>query len=152
MEYGELGNLLSGAASALGVVATLFAIRVSSNVHKASHVYQQRQQILPIWQYLSSLSEIDPRSPITSDVVRAVNTLELVALSCESEIVDPRVIKRTFREAYRRFYKAIEAIESLPGLDKSGKQLLAENRAACSFYDELEAEEKRRDLVPPLKK
>ena len=100
----------------------------------------QRQLLLPLWQYLAKLNDIDSKQPITPQVIETVNTLELVALCCEGGMVDKGIIKRTFRDGFMRHYQAINACVSVPGTNKTGSQLLAENRAAMAFYNELIAE------------
>jgi hypothetical protein len=133
-----VGGLLSG-------VATFMAVRVSARVHRSEQLWSQRQQLLPLWDHMPSLSQIDPAKPITPDILKTVNTLELVALCVEGGIVDPKIIKRTFREAYTRQYLAIQRCENIPGLNKTGSDLLRENRAAQRFYRELEVEHLEQD-------
>lgn len=131
--------------SAIGsVLATLVGIRVSWQVWRGQRLLSQRQLILPLWTHMSSLNEINPNQPITPDIVKAVNTLELVALCCEGDMVDTRVIKRTFATEYLKLYNQIEGCSDVPGLNKTGKNLLSENPAAMKFYDELSSEHKNR--------
>jgi hypothetical protein len=73
--------------------------------------------------------------------------LELVAISCEGGMVDTKVIKRTFRDLYMRFYEEIQSIKALPGRGISGLALLNENRAAMKFYRELQEEHINRDSL-----
>ena len=93
-----------------------------------------------MWGYISSLNTIDPNSPITPDIIKAINTLELVALCCEGEMVDEKVIKRTFSSDFMTLYRAIESCTKIPGLSKTGKDLLLEAKAASLFYKKLENE------------
>jgi hypothetical protein len=100
----------------------------------------QRQLLLPLWQYLTKLNDVDPLKPITPQVIETVNTLELVALCCEGGMVDSTIIKRTFRDGFMKHYQAINACVNVPQTGKTGSQLLAENKAAMAFYNELIAE------------
>ena len=103
----------------------------------------QRQLLLPLWSYITNLNDIDPTKPIEADVLKTVNTLELVALCCEGGMIDAAVIKRTFKDVYLRLYDQIQALPILPGLKRSGPELLNQNPAAKAFYKELEEEHMR---------
>lgn len=128
-----IGTILSAIAASLAVVVTWV-------VYKGQTRLSQRQLLLPLWQYISTLSDIDPQAPIGPDILKIVNTLELVALSCEGGMVDARVIKRTFRDVYLRLYEKVQAVPNVPGLNKSGADLLRENPAAMRFFRELQTE------------
>jgi hypothetical protein len=114
-----------------------------SRMSQQQRLFQQRSHLIPMWQYISSLSEIDPdKSLVTPDIIAAVNTLEFIAICCESEVVDKVVVMRTFREKYIDLYRRIERCGALPGFNpkKTGMDLLNENRAAKGLYQALEAE------------
>lgn len=110
----------------------------------------QRQLIIPLWEHMSNLNEIDPQKPVVPHVLKGVHTLELVALCCEGGMVDDRVIKRTFRDAFIQLYDAISRCPEMPELRKSGPDILRENRAAMRFYEELRKEHIERDQVHRL--
>jgi hypothetical protein len=137
-----LGTLLSGAAAFL-------AVYVVYRIHKKERLLEQRQLLLPLWKYMASLKRIDPSAPIGPDIVRSVNTLELVSFCAEGEIIDPAVIKRTFADVFIRQYDAIIACTEVSRTGKSGRDLLRENRATMSFYDQLmEDYKKGQKLIP----
>ena len=82
--------------------------------------------------------------------MKAVHALELVALCCEGSIVDPDLIRRTFRQTYVDLYEQIEQVTDIPGLGKNGKGLLRENRAAMTLYQVFKNEIMRRDQLEPI--
>lgn len=137
------GTLLSG-------VATLIGINVAYKVHQNQKLLSQRQLLLPLWGYMSTLSKIDPNNPVTPDVVKVANTLELVALCCEGGMIDERVIRRTFKDQFMAHYEAVEKCTSLPGLDFDGKGLLKQNKAAVQFFNSLNAERLSQDRIQPI--
>lgn len=112
----------------------------------------QRQFLLPLWDHLSALREINPEQPATPLVVQAVNTLELVALCWEGDLIDRDLIRRTFMTRYLQMYGWIEACGKLPGLNKSGRELLLENPAATKLHDELRREHSAAGALTPLTK
>ena len=159
-----VGTLLSAVAAFLAVVVSIIVYRgqsalsssiaseqarVALRINESQTRLSQRQLLLPLWQYISTLSNIDPESPITKDILRVVNTLELVALSCEGEMVDAQVIRRTFRDLYLKLYDQIQAVRQIPGLKISGMELLRQNPAAMAFYDQLRREHLDRDRIRP---
>ncbi|MGL6429725.1 MULTISPECIES: DUF4760 domain-containing protein [Aeromonas] len=135
-----VGALLSGLATMMGIV-------VAYKVHRNQKLLSQRQLLLPLWEYMSTLSKIDDTKPITSDVIKVVNTLELVALCCEGGMIDELIIRRTFKEQFMEHYESIERCLILPGLKLNGKQLLKENKAASQFYMSLESERLSSDRI-----
>jgi hypothetical protein len=120
---------------------------LSLKIHESQTLLSQRQLLIPLWNHMSVLNHIDPDQPIEPDVLKLVNTLELVAVSCEGGMVDTHVIKRIFRDLYMEFYEEIAAIKMLPGRRVSGVTLLNENRAAMKFYKELQDEHINRDRL-----
>ena len=131
-------------ATILSAVAAGFAIYTSFTVYKGQKLLSQRQLIVPLWEYISSLSEINPQRPITPDIVKAINTLELIAITCEGKMIDKVVIKRTFSQQYIKHFDNIKACQIIPGLElKTGSDLLKENPATIAFYDELKLDLKK---------
>jgi hypothetical protein len=120
---------------------------LSLKIHENQTLLSQRQLLIPLWSYMSTLSHIKPDDPVEPDVLKLVNTLELVAISCEGGMVDTKVIKRTFRTLYMQFYEEIAAIKMLRGRGISGTALLNENPAAMKFYRELQSEHINRDSL-----
>lgn len=128
--------------------------RETERRHEEQRRYEQRAQLIPLWEYLSSLREIDVVETNTAQVVKTVNTLELVALCREAEVVDEAVIMRAFRDKYIILFEAVRKCGPLKGYsrDKTGEDLLAENDAATELYEKLIADRRKRDALPPLKK
>ncbi|GGB51826.1 hypothetical protein GCM10011502_26220 [Oceanisphaera marina] len=128
-----IGALLSGTAASAGIF-------VAYKVHQNQKLLSQRQLLLPLWEHMATLSEVNPTAPITPDIIKVVNTLELVALCCEGGMIDEQVIRRTFKEQFMMHYESVERCVNIPGLDVDGKKLLRDNRAAFQFYQNLENE------------
>lgn len=138
--FSALGAVLSG-------IATIVAVVLAYKVHKSQKLLAQRQLLLPLWDYMSTLRKIDARRPIAEDVIKAVNTLELVALCCEGGMIDDKVVKRTFREQFIEHYEDIEKCSTIPGAGGDGRWLLRQNRSAEQFYRILDKERVSRDQM-----
>lgn len=122
--------------------------------HEEQRRFEQRAQVIPLWEYMSGLREINPSDPITPQVVKTVNTLELIALCKEADVVDEAVVLRTFRDKYISLYEAVRKCGLLKGYPRevTGQELLAENHAATQLYNELIERRNSMDRPPPLKK
>lgn len=132
--------MMSGCAAVVGIY-------VAKNIHENQKLLAQRQLLLPLWEYMANLSEVDYINPITPDVIKVVNSLELVALCCEAGIVDPGVIRRTFKEQYVKHYENVERCGTLPGCAYDGRAILRQNRAAMQFYESLNNERLSEDRL-----
>jgi hypothetical protein len=126
----------------------------TSERHAEQRRFEQRAQLIPIWEYMASLREIDPTDPITPQVVKTVNTLELIALCKEAEIVDGTVILRAFRDKYVELYEAVKKCGPLKGYPNriTGEDLLSENHAATQLYCCLINERNNRDRPTSLRR
>ncbi len=130
---GSIASLLGAFAAFLGIRATLAVAQMQKNL-------SQRQLIIPLWDHMTKLNDIDPEEPKVEHVLNAVHTLELVALCCEGGMVDEQVIKRTFREPFMKLYEVIGSCKEMPALGRNGAALLRENPAAMTFYEGLKRE------------
>lgn len=116
-------------------------------IFESQKMLSQRQLLVPLWNYMTSLNRLDADNPNVKDVLNAVHTLELVALCCEGGMVDELVIKRTFRDVYIMQYDQIASCKNMPSLARDGKALLRENPAAMKFYEQLKQEHMNRDQL-----
>lgn len=144
---GIIGVVISG----IGVYIARQAMKSSEEIARTQRRLAQRQLIIPLWQYMASLNKIDTENPNVDHVLKAVNTLELVALCVEGNMVDGQVIRRTFRDSFVALVDQIDNCRTLPALNKDGKALLKENKAAMAFYEELKKELLARDKPKALK-
>jgi hypothetical protein len=135
-------------APIFSAIAAGTGIFLSYTVFKMQRQMTQRQLIVPLWQYISTLNEIDPLNPITPDIIKAVNTLELIAITCEGGMIDKSIIKRTFSNQFIKHYDNIKDCKSLPGFEnKNGNDLIKENPATMNFYDELIIDLKNKNKI-----
>jgi hypothetical protein len=104
----EVADVVTALGTALAAIAAAGSIAAAVAIAGTQKKLAQRQLLVPLWEYLSSLNEVDPKKPVTKDVIKNVNTLELVALCCEGGMVDELVIRRTFRDGFIKHYDAID--------------------------------------------
>lgn len=147
MDSSFITAISEAAGAVLSGVATTIAIVVAYKVHQNQKLLSQRQLLLPLWDYMATLSKIDSNNPIAPDVIRVVNTLELVALCCEGGMIDDKIIRRTFKDQFIMHYEDIKRCRSILGLTIDGESLLKQNKAATEFYNSLEIERLSQDRV-----
>ena len=138
---------IAAAGAVLSSLATIIAIFVAYKVHENQKLLSQRQLLLPLWNHMATLSKINSDTPVAPDVIKVVNTLELVALCCEGGMIDEKVIRRTFKDQFIMHYDDVKRCRSIPGLSVDGEGLLKQNRAATEFYNSLESERLSQDRV-----
>ena len=107
----------------------------------------QRQLLVPLWEHMTSVKEVDPANPSIADVLNGIHSLELEAVCCEGGMVDEGVIKRTFRDVFIKTYDQVASCPEMPSLRRDGKALLRENPAAMRFYEVLMSEHRDRDKL-----
>ncbi|EBI5511318.1 TPA: hypothetical protein KIA93_004429 [Salmonella enterica] len=123
--------------AALGnLVTAIFSYLATRKTTKNQRELTQRQIILPLWNYISALSKINSQQPVMPDVIKNINALELVALCCEANIVDEKIIIRTFSEQFIQHFEDIKKCHNI-GDGRNGDDIIKENRAAEQFYDRL---------------
>ena len=149
----ETADFLTATGTVLSGLATTVAVVVSWNVYQGQRLLSQRQLLIPLWEYMTAVRNLNPSDPATPQVLKAANTLELIALSVEGRMVDPAVIKRTFADVYLSVYRQITEIKGLPkmtnstGNPLSGAELLDDYPAASKYYEELRREKLRRGAL-----
>lgn len=117
-------------------------LKLRGEMSEQQRLFERRSHLIPMWQYIGSLTDINPSEPRTPDVIKAVNTLEFIAICCEAGVVDKAVVMRTFEEKYVDLYRKIKKCGQLPGFDekKTGQDILDENKSATVLFRELEDE------------
>lgn len=137
----------SAKASDRSAAAAERASDTSREIHESDKLLSQRQLLVPLWTYITSMDEIDPKNLNEPNVVKTINALELIALCCEAGMVDEAVIKATFTDVYIRQYEVISGLSELKSLKKDGKAILRENRVAARFYEKLKKEDVDRGKI-----
>ncbi|MEA2906305.1 MAG: hypothetical protein QOI12_3692 [Alphaproteobacteria bacterium] len=119
---------------------------------RGQRLFEQRAQLIPIWQYISSLSAVNPEQPNSPDAVQIANTLELIAVSVEGGVIDRSVVLRVFRDRFIELYEQVDQSGQLPGYESgfTGRKLLAPCNAAAELYDQLIKERRGADRPRPL--
>jgi len=148
-----VANIIAGVGLALSIIALGISWRLSTRqrndserVHDDQMLLSRRQTVFQLWEYLTTAPDLDPENPVYPDVLKVVNTLELVGLCWEGDITDKRLIRRTFMDRYITLYQEVEKVPASNGW-KSGQAFLNENPAAMKLYDTLMDERKNRSAM-----
>ena len=101
-------------------------------------VIANRRFFTVLWDKMTDLNYINPQSPVGPDVRKAVNTLEAVAMSWQAGIIDKPMVLLSFGKLFEELYNQINQISSVPGTNKSGLELLTQNRAVPAVHKEIQ--------------
>jgi len=100
----------------------------------------QAQLVIPLWERMSRLRNIDRSNPIARDVSEALSTMELIAIFAETDTIHVDLVERALGEPFIHLY---ELVASLP----AGRDLL-EDRPTRNFYRRLKVELQRKASAP----
>ncbi|MEK6257560.1 MAG: hypothetical protein AABP62_02980 [Planctomycetota bacterium] len=135
-------EIIGLAAACCSAVAAIGSIVVAWLIFAGQKTLSQRQLIVPLWEYMTKVESVRDASGlvIPAQVIRTANTLELIAICCEGEMIDKQVILRVFRNQYMFHFLSIDSIvEVIDGIGKNGHDfLMANHRASIAFYKQLE--------------
>lgn len=146
---------LSSVLAVIAVVVTAWTQMQQRQLTKALHaqqtLLQQRQLLLPLWEYMDRTSYINTGNPVWEDVRKTANTLELVAVCWEGGLIDPDVIRRIFADTFLELYDMVDQCQNPPpNFHFDGRTLLRRSPATQRLYDELKEERINQGKITPL--
>lgn len=162
MLQNEVWQIVSAIAAAVGTlvaaVALIMTVRtqnrqqeLTKSIHEQQTLLQQRQLLLPLWNFLERTAHIDPANPVWEDVRNNSNTLELVAICWEGNLIDPNVLRRGFGDTFIEIYETVDQCQNPPAnLPYSGRALLRRSPATQRLYDELRKENIEHGRIPSI--
>ena len=113
--------------------------------------FERKRFITALWDKMANVVEIqknDQDEYDENDIFDALNTLELVAICWENEIIDRRMVFLVFGDNYRLRVKQIEQIDRrLQHLGRNGLELLQERQIILNVYDEINKMAKKKVSV-----
>jgi hypothetical protein len=85
----------------------------------------KRQGVIELFAAWEDVKDIDPANPITPNVIRAAQALELTASLWNHNIVSRDIIRQSFWDDFKMLYDKLALITTnLPKMTKSGADLL----------------------------
>lgn len=148
---GAVGSFLAAVAIWQTIKISRNQEKLSRDIHRQQMLLTQRQYLLPLWDHMTKLNDIDSTNPVWVDVINAVNILELVAICWEGQLIDENIIRRMFSKQYIEFYQRIEECRNPPAnVRRDGKEMLLESRAATRLYRQLIDEHARQGELAPI--
>lgn len=139
-------EILSTAAALVAIIISVVAIYKSSVANnlseKANEIsakaneFSKKSIIFSLQECWANINEIDPENPITPDVIRAYNALDITSNVWNNEIIDRKVFLDSYQTAYVKFYKLfINSDTNVPGKNKKLKDFIT--TAQTMTYDEI---------------
>ena len=114
----ETWIIIEAISTSLSALIAAIAIYQTVRLHRKQMLLEQRQILLPLWEKLQKLNEIDPLNPVWRDVINAVNILELIAISWEGQLIDENLIRRMYSDLFIEFFEPFiveEVVRRHPG-------------------------------------
>ena len=158
----DLWQFISSNSAAISIILALAAVvvtvwtqmqqrQLARTLHAQQTLLQQRQLLLPMWEYLDRTSFINTAAPVWEDVRKTANTLELVAVCWEGRLIDPDVIRRIFADTFIELYETVEQCQNPPSnFPLDGRALLRRSPATQRLYDELRQERINQGIIPSM--
>jgi hypothetical protein len=158
----DLWQIITSNAAAISTVLALIALivtiftqvqqrQLTRSLHAQQTLLQQRQLLLPMWEYLDRTSFLNPSAPVWEDVRKTANTLELVAVCWEGGLIDPDIIRRIFADTFIELYESVEQCQNPPPtFPLDGRALLRRSPATQRLYDELRQERINQGRIPAM--
>lgn len=147
----ETWIIIEAIATSLSAVIAAVAIYQTVRLQKKQMLLEQRQFLLPLWTQLQDLNEIDPLKPVWVDVIKAVNILELIAVSWEGQLIDENIIRRMYSHLYIEMYDNIVDCKNPPAnISKDGRQMLYASPSATRLYQLLKNEHSEKGKLNPI--
>ena len=131
-----LDNLIS----IIALVISVIAIAISINNQRREHHFDSKRFIINIWDKMANIPKILPVDGdyIEDDIFEALNTLELVAICWQNNIINKNMIYLVFGESYLLRIDEIENIsDTLPKLNKTGSELLNNRQVIINVREDI---------------
>jgi len=143
--------IVEAISTSLSALIAAIAIFQTVRLQKKQMLLEQRQFLLPLWTQLQGLNDIDPEDPVWMDVIKAVNMLELIAISWEGQLIDENIIRRMYSHLYIETFDSIIECKNPPkNVSKNGRQMLYASPAAIRLYELLRTEHAGKGQVKPI--
>lgn len=136
----------SADAARESVAVSQQALKVSEQAVSVNVEIFKRQGVIALHEVWNDVDLFDPSNLTANDarkVVRATNTLDLMASLWNHEIIEQEILYQSYWGSFRNLYKTIERItKPIPDLGKTGDDLLTAD--IRSVYQDMDDYEKRR--------
>jgi hypothetical protein len=160
MQTSEWSLIVSILAVIISIFSALLSAYISWTISKRQTALQEKLDekettlenrrffTTALWDKMSDLNNISPTQPIGPDVRKAVNTLEAVSLCWQAGIVDKRMVIISFGHLFDELYNQIDHITGeVPGLRKTGHELLMQNPAVPLVHEEIRRELNKQGVI-----
>ena len=137
--------------SVVAVVVSVYAVWKSDQANTRAQKLSQRQLIIPLAQAMQGLRDVVPDDLVYSDLISAVNAIELIAICWETKVIERKLIERVYQDTFKRLYINISLCKSPEGKNyDSGLTLLKASKPIQKFHKYLETKHTNQDKIPDL--
>ncbi|MCK5805905.1 MAG: hypothetical protein KAI66_23950 [Lentisphaeria bacterium] len=120
----DIADVVVATCAALALLVSIVSVFLAGRASRLNKKMFKRQGIIDLHMAWSGISEIDTMNPVTPDVVKAVNALDLTAALWNHDVVEKLVLYQSYWDSYRDIYNT---------LDGSKKLVQGINRRCCDL-------------------
>ena len=149
--------------SLLSVIISIIAIVLTSKQAQISRTLEERLDnrdraienrrfvTTELWDRMTQLNHVDPASIVPEDVRRAVNTLQMIAMCWNAQLVDREMVVIAFGTFFDELCAEITAINSpIAGLRRTGYELISQTPAISTVRDEIRTQLQKSGTMAPI--
>jgi hypothetical protein len=126
----DIKVVIDSLALAVSVLSLFISHRVKVAFEDEEEDLESKRFFLSLWPQLVEVNQINPQNPVAANVRKAVNTLELVALLWEANVVNKDMIVISFGDNYvARHQEILQIMEAVQGDGRNGPQILSAHPA-----------------------
>jgi len=142
---------LEAIGTILAAIISAIAIYLTVQLSRKQILLEQRQLLLPLYDRVHLLNDINPDNPVWPDVIEAANVLELLAICWEGQLIDEGLIQIMYSDLYIHFYEKIELCKNPPqNVARNGRGMLQASPSTVNLYNLLLRERNKSRTLEPI--
>jgi hypothetical protein len=113
--------IVSAVAAILAAVIALLALRNSNHANAIAERIAKRAGVIELHQAWQNVNRFDPKNPLFSDAIRAVNALELTASLWNHDVLEKEILFQSYWKWFKEFYNVLSACQLI--IPKDGRRV-----------------------------
>ncbi|MCP4336149.1 MAG: hypothetical protein GY785_26190 [Gammaproteobacteria bacterium] len=121
----ELIAAISAGAAVMSMAVSVIALFLAGRASNLNKNMFRRQSVIDLHMAWQKIRGINPKEPITPDVIRAVSTMDLTASLWLHDVVDRNILCQSYWPSFQALYDSLHKCEiEVPGTGRTGRDFL----------------------------
>jgi hypothetical protein len=134
----EMSNWVAAISAAVSALFALLSLLATHKSFGVAREISRKQGIIDLYEAWRDIHMVNCEKPITPNIVRAVNALNLTASFWAHEVINRDILYQMYWEDYDKIYEAlVNSDTEVLGLNKTCKQLLT--KLVTKVHQEMES-------------